>query len=220
MLPTAAPIGVLRSWLMGRRQVRMRGRRGWTWAALAAVLLAAGVFAAWRWTPPSTAGDAGLHDGVVRFEQALASIRPSELVGTSLTAADRESLQMAYVARLEDAAAGDALKKWRDWDYAKALLQDEDGGVQITGCTEKVVYWDFLRREVDGDVAVHAGVEERFHRVKWDANAQRAVPQPDWVAGVTVWEYTLRKTDANWRVVERTHWRFYDPATDTLNTGP
>lgn len=56
--------------------------------------------------------------------------------------------------------------------------------------------------------------------MKWDANAQRAVPQPDWVTGVTVWEYTLRKTGGDWKVVDRTHWRFYDPATDTLNTGP
>jgi len=187
---------------------------------LAALLLAAGVFAAWRWTPPSAAGTAALQDGVVRFEHALQSIRPPELVGVSLTGADRASLQAAYLTRLEAAAAGPALEHWRDWDYVRALLQDEDAELRLTGCTEAVVYWDFLQRQVDGSVAVHAGVEHRHQVAMWDAVAGRAVPQADWVTAVTVWEYKLREIGGDWKVVDRTHWRFYDTSTDTLNTGP
>ena len=49
---------------------------------------------------------------------------------------------------------------------------------------------------------------------------ERAVPHKDWVTGVSVNRYTLREADGVWKILGSEHWRFYDPVTHQLGTGP
>jgi hypothetical protein len=198
------------------------GRRHRSWLIVVAALALAVVagMALWRWAPPSAATDAALRETLVRFELAKASLRPPSLVGRTLTAEDRTALQAAFERRLEATAGGQLLARWRHWDYAKALLADEWDTRELTGCTGRVVYWDFLRRSLDGSVQVRAGIAERYRVIRWDAAEGRATPQQAWATGVAVNRYTLRKVHGVWKVVASDWWRFYDPATHTLGTGP
>ncbi len=175
----------------------------------------------WRWTGPSAATAAELRDAVVRFELAKAHTLPVELVGRELTAADRQALQQAFEERLERVCAGEELAGWREWDCVAALLNDAQGrGRWPVDCSGEIVYWEFLRREVGGAVVVRGGVAQRYRMVQWDAEDGRIVPRPDWVPGSIVLEYTLELVDGAWKVVDTEHWRFWDPATGELSTGP
>jgi hypothetical protein len=69
-------------------------------------------------------------------------------------------------------------------------------------------------------VHVRAGVETRYETIAWNAAAGHAVPKQDWVTGVIVKEHTLRQVDGAWKVADSATWRFYDPATGQLGTGP
>ena len=40
------------------------------------------------------------------------------------------------------------------------------------------------------------------------------------MTGVIVYDYTLRQVGGAWKVADSTWWRFYDPATGRLSTGP
>jgi hypothetical protein len=142
------------------------------------------------------------------------------MIGKKLTAADKAALQSAYLRRLQRFAGGPKLQQWRSWDYARALLDDEWDTRELTGRKGKVVYWDFQHRDTDGGVEVRAGVEMRYRVVTWDAAAGRAVPQQDWVTSVSVNQYTLKEADGVWKVFGSEHWRYYDPATHQLGTGP
>jgi hypothetical protein len=164
--------------------------------------------------------DAKLRDAVVGFELAKASARPARMIGKKLTADDKAALQSAYLRKLQRFAGGPELQEWRSWDYARALLEDEWDTRELTGCTGKVVYWDFLHRDTGGGVEVRAGVAKRYRVVTWDAAAERAVPHKDWVTGVSDNQYTLREADGVWKIFGSEHWRFYDPVTHQLGTGP
>jgi len=174
----------------------------------------------WREAPPSPATQAALRAAVVRFELAKASVRPPGLIGKALTRSDRESLQRGFEQRIAAAAAGRELARWRSWDYAKALLEDEGPSRLLVGCSGRVVYWDFRSRSRDGGVVVRAGVEQMYKVVRWLPHAKTVVPQRDWKAGVVVDQYALKKIAGDWKVTDSTWWRFYDPATHTLQTGP
>lgn len=189
---------------------------------VAAVVLVAvaGVLADRRWAPPPSDTDARLREAIVGFELAKASSRPTQMIGKRLTADDKAALQARYLRRLQRFAGGPELRHGQDWDYVQALHEDEWDTRELTGCTGKVVYWDFQQRNNDGGVVVRAGVEKRYRVVTWDAGAGCAVPQQDWVTGVIVNQYTLKRTDGVWKVFGSHWWRFYDPATGELGTGP
>ncbi len=175
----------------------------------------------WRWNGPSAATTAELSDAVLRFELAKAHTLPVELVGRELTEADRQALQLGFEERLERVCAGEELARWREWDYVEALLWDAQGRArQPVGCSGEIVYWEFLRREVGGAVVVRGGVAEHYRMVEWNAALGRAVPRPAWEPGSVVYEYTLERVDGAWKVVDTEHWRFWDPVTGELSTGP
>jgi hypothetical protein len=199
----------------------MKGRRRIVAALSAAACLALlAVLLAWPKSPSGSPLEAQLRSVIVGFELAKASVRPPSMIGRQLTAADKAELQAGFLARIQRFAAGEELRRWQTWDYPRALLEDEWGTRELTACRGRLVYWDFRHRTVDGGVVVRAGVEQRFSVVKWDAKAGRSLPRDDWVTGVSVREYTLRRSDGAWKVAASRHWMFYDPATGRLETGP
>lgn len=190
-----------------------------TLVAVAVVVTAA--LTMWRWSGPAAATTADLSDAVVRFELAKAHTVPVELVGRELTTADRQALQQGFEERLERACAGEELARWREWDYVEALLYDAQGrGGQAVDSSGEIVYWEFLRRELGGAVVVRGGVAQRYRMLAWDADLGRAVPRPEWVPNAVVYDYTLERLDGVWKVVDTEHWRFWDPATGELSSGP
>ena len=189
-------------------------------AATVVVVAAACVLAAQRWAPLSAQTDAKLRRAVVGLELAKASSRPARMVGNKLTADDKAALQARYLRRLQRFAGGLELQQGRSWDYARALREDEWDTRELTGCSGRVVYWDFLHRDSDGGVEARAGVEKRYRVVTWDAGVGRALPCGDWVTGVIINQYTLKRTDGVWKVFDSVWWRFYDLATRQLGTGP
>lgn len=189
--------------------------------ALAGIAIAAAGIAVAQSRAPLSAGTEGqLRTAIVGFEFAKASSGPECLIGKKLTLADKAILQARFRRRIQRFAGGPELQEWQSWNYARALIEDEWDTRQLTGCTGRITYRDFRHRNADGGVVVRAGVEQRYAVVTWDAEAGRAVPHDDWVTGVSVNDYVLRKSGGVWKVFGTDHWMFYDPATGQLGTGP
>lgn len=195
-----------------------------TWVlvgALAAIAIAAaGIAVARSRVPLSSDTEAQVRKAIIGFELAKASTRPNNMVGKKLTPEDKAVLQARFLRRIQRFAGGPELQEWQSWNYARALIEDEWDTRQLTGCSGKIIYWDFRHRNADGGMAVRAGVEQRYAVVTWDAEAGRAVPHDDWVTGVSVNDYVLKKSGGVWKVFGADHWMLYDPATGQLGTGP
>lgn len=191
-------------------------------AALVAVVavVVGAAFAAHRWMPLSSDTEAQARKAIVGFELAKASTRPDNMIGKKLAPEDKTALQARFLRRIQRFASGPELQQWQRWDYARALLEDERGGGEFAGVAGEIVYWDSLRRGLDGSLVIRAGVGERYRIVKWDAAAGRAVPYRSWEPSVSVDDYTLKKSDGVWKVFTTRHWMFFDPATGQLGTGP
>jgi hypothetical protein len=188
-------------------------------AAVAAVVIGAALAAHHR-VPLSSVTEAKVRKAIVGFELAGASTRPAGMVGKQLTPEDKALLQARFLRRIERYATGPELRQWQSWDYPGALLEDEWDTRELTGCRGKIVYWDFRRRNPDGSLFVRAGVEQHYSVVTWDAKTGTAVPRPDWVTGVSVKDYVLKKSGSLWKVYSSEHWMFYDPVARQLETGP
>jgi len=185
-------------------------------AAAAAVTYAIGLWG----TPVPGDVQAQVKRAIVGYELAMASERPSGLVGKTLSNNDKAALQARFLRRLDRYATGPA-RAWGDtWDYAAALREDEWDTRELVGVTGRIVYWQGPRREADGEVHVKAGVATRYKVIAWDAAAGRAIPKQDWVTGVVVKDYILRQADGAWKVADSATWRYYDPANGQLGTGP
>jgi hypothetical protein len=184
-------------------------------AAVAGITYAAGM-----WGPLSDDVQAQVRQAVVDYELAAQITRPPDLAGKKLTKADTAALEALYLRRLADYATGTALTTANDYDYRALLRSQESATRQVVGVTGKVAYWDRPWKKANGDVRVRAGVALRFKVVRWDARTARAVPQEAWMPMVTIWDFTLRQVDGVWKVADKTHWRFLDPATGQVTNGP
>jgi hypothetical protein len=184
-------------------------------AAVAAVTYATGV-----WGSLSSADRAQAKQAIVGYELAKASVRLPGMVGKRLTKRDKAVLQARFRREIARYATGPALAWGEDWDYPAALREDEWDTRELVGVSGRIAYWDVRPQGPGGDFRVRAGVEKRYKVIAWDAADRRAVPKRDWVTGVIVYDYTLRKVAGAWKVADSAWWRFYDPATGQLGTGP
>ena len=189
-------------------------------AAAVAAAIAAVTFATGGWGRLSDAEQAEARRTIVGYELAKASVRRPGMVGQKLTKRDKAVLQARFRRELARYSTGPALAWGEDWDYPAALREDEWDTRELVGVSGRIVYWDARPKGLSSDLRVRAGVEKRYKVVVWDGAAGRAVPKQDWVTGVIVYDYTLRQVDGAWKVADSTWWRFYDPATGQLGTGP
>jgi hypothetical protein len=192
----------------------------WALVAAVAAVLAGTAFGGHRWAPLSSETEAKVRAAIVGFELAKASSRPADMIGKQLTADDKALLQANFLRRIERYATGPELRQWQRWDYPRALLEDEWDTRELTGCRGEIIYWDFQRRNLDGSLLVRAGVEQRYSVVTWDAKTRKTVRGDDWVTGVSVNDYVVKKSGGVWKVCSSDHWMFYDPSTRQLRTGP
>ena len=183
-------------------------------------LVAAVTYATGAWGPLSDGVQADVGQAIVGYELAKDPIRISGTAGRDLTRSDRAALQERFLRRLERYATGPALADGRAYDYVTVFKDSERRGRRIVGATGWIAYWDGPRKDMDGEVHVRAGVGHRYEVILWDEDKDRAVPQQDWVPSVVVYDYSLRQVDGVWKVADSAHWRFFDPATGQLGTGP
>ena len=189
-------------------------------AAAVAAAIAAVTYATGGWGRLSDAEQAEARRTIVGYELAKASARRPGMVGKKLTKRDKAVLQARFRRELARYSTGRALAWGEGWDYPAALREDEWDTRELVGVTGRIVYWDVRTKGLSGDCRVRAGVEKRYKVVVWDGAAGRAVPKQDWVTGVIVYDYTLKQVGGAWKVADSTWWRFYDPATGQLSSGP
>ena len=196
-------------------------------AILAVALVVAavvGVADAWTYLPPFPGTKAAVQRAIVEYELAPAPVwPPGQKISDRFSAAERTELQAAYVSRLAACSTGDALRKSRALDHARALLEYRrltDGAV-IVAARGDIAYYDFLSRRPNGDLVIRAAVQHVFTGGQWDPRRRRltnrrvtAVPK------AVIMEFTMRREGGEWKVAGSIGWRFLLIPTGRITEAP
>ena len=192
--------------------------------AVVAMIGAAAGALAWRLLPPSRATTAGLQRAILRYELADAVSWPEGAYGrTLLTPAERDVLQARYEDALRATATGSVLRRGlelRPWSF----MQEQRASyprMLTTGAGGRLVYYEFVRRTLSGDVVVRALVRRFNDKANWHFRTGRLKHLGrDWWPTGLVMEYRLTKTAAGWRIctVDSLPLQF-DPRTGRLTHG-
>ena len=169
----------------------------------AALAVAAGVFI-WRSLAPAAATSAGLRQTILRYELADAVYWPEGAYGrTKLTPAEQEALQTRYEDALRASATGAvlrdglALQPWRSLQKRRSTYPR----MLTTGSGGRIVYYDFVRRTIAGDLIVRALVQRYMDKAAWYFRTERLKRLGrDWWPTGLVTEYRLTKTADGWRI--------------------
>src|SRR5665647_895488 len=183
-----------------------------------------GVADAWAYVPPFRGTKAAVQRAIVEYELVPAPIWPAgQEISDRLSTPERAALQAAYVNRLTACSTGEALRKSRTMDYARALLtyrRRSDGAV-IIAARGDIVYYDFLSRRLNGDLVVRAAVRHVFTEGQWDPQRRSltgrrmtAVPK------AVIMEFTMHKEGGVWKVAENVGWRFLSIPAGRISDEP
>jgi len=172
--------------------------------AIAAVLAATAGTLAWRWLAPAAATTAGLQRVILRYELADAVSWPEGAYGrTRLTSAERDELQTGYEDALRASATGDVLRRglaMRSWGFMQRQRTSYPR-MLVTGAGGRIVYYDFVRRTISGDLVVRALVQRFTDKANWRFSTGRLKRLGrDWWPTGLVMEYRLAKTVEGWRI--------------------
>jgi hypothetical protein len=173
--------------------------------AIAAVLVATAGTLAWRWLTPAAATTADLQRLILRFELADAVSWPEDAYGrTRLTSAEEASLKAGYEDAVKASTTGSlerrelAIQPWRFMLKQRASYPR----MLTTGAGGRIVYYDFVRRTVSGDLVVRALVQRYADKANWHFRTDKLKRLGrDWWPTGLVTEYRLTKTAAGWRIV-------------------
>jgi hypothetical protein len=176
-----------------------------TIAIAAAVAATAGTLA-WRWLTPAAATTVELQRIILRYELADAASWPKGAYGrTRLTPAETGAIQVRYEDALRASTAGSlerrelAIQPWRFMLKQRASYPR----MLTTGAGGRVVYYDFVRRTVSGDLVVRALVQRYTDKANWHFRTDKLKRLGrDWWPTGLVTEYRLTKTADGWRLVE------------------
>ncbi len=186
---------------------RLRGPLTVVLVGLAVVAAALAVIV---WLPLDAQVEADVKEALVGYETSREVAWPAS---ESYEPPVGDATKAALAADLERAvrryAAGDALAAVapaRDVALFLKSLDDDDRWV-VTGWDAEIVYFDFVRQTLRGDVVVRAGVR-RAHQIG------RSSPDKDrivarrwlWEEDVDIYEYTLHDDGEGWKVVRAEHW--------------
>jgi hypothetical protein len=173
--------------------------------AIAAVVAATAGTLAWRWLTPAAATTVELQRIILRYELADAASWPEGAYGrTRLTPAETGAIQVRYEDALRASTAGSlerrelAIQPWRFMLKQRASYPR----MLTTGAGGRVVYYDFVRRTVSGDLVVRALVQRYTDKANWHfrTDTLKRLGRDWWPTGL-VNEYRLTKTAAGWRIV-------------------
>jgi hypothetical protein len=187
-----------------------------------AVLVAVGD--GWTYWPPSHATKTAVAKALVGYELAAAPIWPPGYYGTRvITPQIDAALQAGYARTARTYAAGRPLAWLLSHDYARrlAVSRTRRHGLMDVAATGRVVYYDFRSRRPNGDLVVRAAVEHIFTSGRWDARGRTlSVGRPVSVPDAVIFDYTLRRFGARWKVVDAVGWRFLDVRSGRVTNNP
>lgn len=175
------------------------------------------------WLPLDKGVEADVKETLVGYETAREVAWPAASpITVPLPDAQQATLAAQVERDLDRYAAADALARIDTGRvaaaFAKAVRLDRPW--VVTRWDAEVVYFDFVRQSLRGDVIVRAGVR-RSHQVgRMNEKKQRIVARR-WVTedGVAIDEYRLRNIDGAWKVVDVDHWGRYGPQGTPVQGG-
>jgi len=170
---------------------------------VAAVTAAAGALV-WRSSTPAAATTSDLRQTILRYELADAVYWPEGAYGrTRLKPDEEEAMQTRYDDALRASATGAALRNglalqpWRSLQKRRSTYPR----MLTTGSGGRIVYYDFVRRTISGDLVVRALVQRYMDKAAWYFRTQKLkrLGRDWWPTGLVI-EYRLTKTGAGWRI--------------------
>ncbi len=172
--------------------------------AVAAVITTAAGALAWRGLAPAAATTADLRRAVLRYGLAGAVSWPEGAYGrTRLTAAEQTAMQARYEAALQASATGTALRNDLGMQPWRSLQKQRSSYPRMltTGTGGRIVYYDFVRRTLSGDLILRALVQRYEDKANWHfrTGKLKRLGRNWWPTGL-VMEYRLTKTGAGWRI--------------------
>jgi len=175
-------------------------------AAVAAVIV---------WLPLDTDVEADVKTALTGYETARqVAWPPSRPIALPLTVAQQAALAAEVQRDLSLYAAGDALAAFDARRAVQAFAEETALKTPwvVTEWGGEVVYFDFVRQTLRGEVIVRAGVRRSHQAGRMDQELQRIVSRR-WVKadGADIFEYMLRDVDGAWKVIATEHWGVCGP---------
>jgi len=208
----------------------VRGQWRFAVMVLGALLVVAAI---WTWLPPDDATQAAARSAIARFERAKGVLWPEDRYGqTTLPSGVRQELQERRYRELMTLAEGAALEDALEIEAVEALLRTPtlNGGRITVASRAKVVYFDFRRRTLSGELKVRAAYDVVKTTGRWHPRAGGIVDtvedEPsDWCQ---IFEYTLTQHGDAWRIMAKEEASgpnggppyFYSPATSAFTQDP
>jgi hypothetical protein len=175
------------------------------------------------WLPLDAEVESDVKEALVGYETAREVAWPaSQPIDLPLTVAEQAALADDLRRGLSSYAGGDALAgsdaRGAVEAFAFAAMQNDPW--VVTRWDGEVVFFDFVRQSLRGDVIVRAGVRRAHQSGRMKEARQRIVAlRWVWDDGADINEYTLRDTGDTWKVVAATHWGVCGPDGEDVVEG-
>jgi hypothetical protein len=175
------------------------------------------------WLPLDAQVEADVREAIVGYETSTEAAWPAEKpIALPLTEEERAALAADVERRRAEFATDEALAHYGPGlavrDFAASSRRDWPW--IVTGWRARIVYFDFVRQTLRGDVIVRAGVLRARQRRRMSAALGRLVaPRWRWDEEGIVIEYTLRDTGDAWKVVSSHQWGICGPNGEAPTPG-
>ena len=183
----------------------------WRWACVVVALALAVII----WLPLDAQVEADVRAAIVGYETSAEAAWPADQpITLPLEESDRAALAADVERRRAAFATEEALSHYSPelavQDFAASARRDWPW--IVTGWRARIVYFDFVRQTLRGDVIVRAGVLRARQRRRMSTGQGRLVaPRWLWDGEGVVYEYTLRDTGEAWKVVSSAQWGICGP---------
>lgn len=162
------------------------------------------------WLPLDEVVEADIRDAIIGYETSTEAAWPAEQpIALPLSEEQKAALAAAVERRRAEFATDEALARYGPGLAVQDFVSEarRDWPWVVTGWRAKIVYFDFVRQTLRGDVIVRAGVLRARQRRRMNTQQGRLVA-PRWVPDpeVHVFEYALRDDGDTWKVVSSAQW--------------
>jgi hypothetical protein len=167
------------------------------------------------WLPLDEVVEADIRDAIVGYETTAAAAWPADQpIALPLSEEQRAALAAEVGRRRATYATDEALSHYGPELAVRDFVSEarRDWPWIVTGWRARIVYFDFVRQTLRGDVIVRAGVLRARQRRRMSTQQGRLVaPRWLWDGEGVVYEYTLRDTGDAWKVVSSHQWGICGP---------
>ena len=174
------------------------------------ILVVAVALAVVIWLPLDAQVEADIRAAIVGYETSTEATWPADQpIALPLSEEQKAALVADVERRRATFATGEALTRYGPelavQDFATSSRRDWPW--IVTGWRARIVYFDYVRQTLRGDVIVRAGVLRARQRRRMSTEQGRLVaPRWLWDREGVVYEYALRDTGETWKVVSSGQW--------------